>query len=998
MASNNKTSYLVTSQLPEFVRSDHPTFITFLEKYYEYLEQNGKLLDISKNFNRYLDVDHANDQFREKIFEQFISLLSKNVKADRKTLVKYAKSFYRAKGTEKSVRFLIRVLFDKEIDVYYPKNDILKASDGKWFIERSLVVDNLFVNNVSNTTAATNFINHLVIGQTSNATAVVERVEQYFDRGSLITELKLTNTKRSFQNGETIYTKFVKNGEEKYLSANLLSGSIFSVDVINGGQGYTVGTQVPVESNTGSGAQLIISSTTTGSIKSIGVTYTGAGFRKGDNLFIAGGGGFGAAGNVSNVNVDQTYHPNSYNVVADVIALEANTTIGNTVYTNLSSSNANVTLANAFTYWVYSNTGPATLFNTIAGGNNYRTFPSIDIVSNTHMRSLGILGRMEIIDGGLNYVIGDEIVFENKVGSYGFGARANVTNVAANGKITQVKFKPILGYPAGGYGYNQSSLPHANVVSATGNGANVIVTSIIGDGETLFSVTDTIGSIRRITIVDKGLGYLSNPTINLTSFGDGTAQAVATIVEGVYSSPGRYINDDGILSSYNFLQDKNYYQNYSYVIRTNESIKKYRDALKTLTHPAGMRMIGEYTYRDDVEIDVNVHPIYVMTDNLRTSQYQVVYDSATYNTFITSATYRSVSYNSTYSANTSNISGTYNANSTSIIITANNHGYLSGDYVYARFMTNSNANIVNSIYTATRLTSNTIALTILNGNTANQVTGNVRLLNPVITLNVATTLATNDNVYISFSTADSTLSNALYSIKSITPIRFTILHPNIFFASANTGNANIFSKTVIVTSNNHGYSRNSNSYIRFTSGDIANAVNTIYTIGNTTTNTFNVVVTNPLLTNGDALLIDKKIYINLTNHNFANSENIQIWFTSGDTTNTVNGIYNVTVVNANTVVVNTSNFVTTNGNARIYSNNSNVIVTKNNHTFVANDLVRVEFTSGDLASIGNNVFKIMSANSNTNTFVIFHNYITINSAVNFTETSNTGNVRIGLYK
>ena len=42
-SSNNKTSYLVNDQLPEFVRRDHPLFVQFLESYYKFLEQDGQV-------------------------------------------------------------------------------------------------------------------------------------------------------------------------------------------------------------------------------------------------------------------------------------------------------------------------------------------------------------------------------------------------------------------------------------------------------------------------------------------------------------------------------------------------------------------------------------------------------------------------------------------------------------------------------------------------------------------------------------------------------------------------------------------------------------------------------------------------------------------------------------------------------------------------------------------------------------------------------------------
>ena len=53
-------------------------------------------------------------------------------------------------------------------------------------------------------------------------------------------------------------------------------------------------------------------------------------------------------------------------------------------------------------------------------GENYVTAPVISAQANSRIRSLGILGKMKIVDGGQNYVIGDTIEFINNYGSYGF--------------------------------------------------------------------------------------------------------------------------------------------------------------------------------------------------------------------------------------------------------------------------------------------------------------------------------------------------------------------------------------------------------------------------------------------------------------------------------------------------------------------------------------------------------------------------------------------------
>ena len=598
MTTNNKTSLLISSQAPQFVRDDHPQFITFLEKYYSFLEQNGGLIDVTKNFVNNSNIDLADQVFKDKLYEQFIDLLSQNIKADKDIILKYAKDFYRAKGSEKAIRFLIRVLYDKEISIYYPKTDVIRASDGKWFIEKSIKITDIAVNNVANSIGVSNFVNKVIRGSSSNASAIVESADTYYDKGELITELKLSSTKRDFTSGESISTYFLEEGVEKQISANLFSGSIVSVRIVNAGTGYVQGASVPIVSNTGSGGVVTISRVTTGNLKSVGILATGAGFQTGDDIFISGTSGSGANAYVFQVDNSGKYHPNSYSMVGSTIDLEANTPIGNAVFTNLNSSNANSVIANAFSYWTYSNCGPLLSISVRTPGTGYSTLPTLDVRSNTSIRSLGILGKMEIVAAGTGYAIGDKLTFTNPTGYYGSGATANVTNVSANGSITEVKFKQLSGQVIGGTGYDRSGLPTISITSANGNGANIIVTAIIGDNESLRPVTDSIGAIQQLTIVSPGHGYLTIPTLDFTKSGDGTAQASVEIVTGVFTYPGRYLNDDGHASSYNFLQDRDYYQNYSYVVRVDESLKDYRESFNSLVHPSGLNLFGNYYLKD----------------------------------------------------------------------------------------------------------------------------------------------------------------------------------------------------------------------------------------------------------------------------------------------------------------------------------------------------------------------------------------------------------------
>lgn len=595
MYSNNRISNLIASQLPFFVRNENPNFILFLEAYYEYLEQSNKTVNVAKNIRTYRDVDLTEDQYALKLYETFMPYIPKDVQVDKNLLIKNIKDFYRAKGTEKATQFLMRILYNEEIEFYYPKKDVLRASDGKWNIQRSLRVTDTKVANVSNSmfTALEKFIGTRVTGKTSQASATVESVDRYFEKGTQIDELILSSINRSFLNNEEIYS--LKDTE--YLSSNTFGGIINSITITNAGTGYQIGNPVIIVSNTGTGAIATISSVSTGNIASISVVNGGAGYRKGANVSITGGGGSGASANVLSISLTESIHPNSYNIVSSTISLEANTPINNAVYSNLSSSNANVTIANAVSFWTYSNTGPVTQVLVITPGAGYSSNPALAVEANTVIYSLGILGRMEIVNGGMSYTAGDTIEFINVPGNYGTGAVGNVVSVNASGSITSVKFKPLPGHTVGGSGYSDTYLPRANVLTTTGTGANIIVKSILSSGAELISISSSIGSIQRVVIQNRGSGYESNTTIDLSGSGDGTAQASVTTVSGVYTYPGRYLNDDGHISSYNFLQDRDYYQNFSYVIRSNKNISSYRDAVKNLIHPSGLKLWGEVTYK-----------------------------------------------------------------------------------------------------------------------------------------------------------------------------------------------------------------------------------------------------------------------------------------------------------------------------------------------------------------------------------------------------------------
>lgn len=682
MTTNNKISHLVTSQVPGFVKDDHATFTRFLEAYYEFLEQDNGVVDIGKNILSYRDIDQSVGIFEQKLYDTFLKLIPDDIAADRNLLLKHVKDFYRARGTEKSIQFLMSVMFGEEdLQFYYPKKDVLRVSDGKWYIQKSLRVYDLYDNGAFTTSQddLEHFIGISVTGNTSGATATVERVDRFFENGTRVDELIITEVLGTFADAETVFALYENmSGDLTPITANIFGGILNTVTITDAGTGYETGTYPIIESDSGSGANVRIDQVSTGGVASISVVDGGAGYQINTYALFSGGSGSGANAEITVVLDDNTIHPNSYNIFYSTINLEANTPINNTRYSNLNVSagiasvpNANTTLANSLLFFTYTDTGPIQTIVVNAAGSNYTEVPAITFSANTRIRELEILGRMEITNPGSGYTIGDVIEFINAPGGYGTGASANVFNVDANGAITDVRFTEVPGHIIGGSGYNV--LPTANIITSTGSGGMINVTARLGEGGDFILANTTLGAIERITIVNRGSGYTSAPTINLQSLGDGTANAVATILQGVYTYPGRYLNDDGFISSYNFLQDRDYYQNFSYVLRLKQSLANYRKALKEMVHPAGTKLFGAYLVEDNGS--------------------SIEYSAGGGNT-ITSLTF----------------SWPYTKTGNAITIEYTSHGLYVGNTVYLEFTSGGSKSVKNGIYTITAANTDDISV------------------------------------------------------------------------------------------------------------------------------------------------------------------------------------------------------------------------------------------------------------------------------------------------
>ena len=95
---------------------------------------------------------------------------------------------------------------------------------------------------------------------------------------------------------------------------------------------------------------------------------------------------------------------------------------------------------------------------------------------------------------------------------------------------------------------------------------------------------------------EKGSGYSKFENIGIVNgTRAGTVNALGTpIVSGVEVQSGKYLATKGFLSNDQKLQDE-FYQEFSYVIKSPRGISEYREAVNKLLHPAGTKLFGETT-------------------------------------------------------------------------------------------------------------------------------------------------------------------------------------------------------------------------------------------------------------------------------------------------------------------------------------------------------------------------------------------------------------------
>jgi hypothetical protein len=597
----------------------------------------------------YADVDNTVysflDKFRDSLMESIPNTLAEGT--EKRKLIKSIKDLYAAKGTADAHKLFFRILFNEEPEILYPRDNLLRSSDGEWSTDKVIRVTE--TGNSDFTTA----IGEFITGSTSGATAILITVIKFREGATDIAELSLDENSivGTFVEGETITSIDTARDLE---IAGVVKGIVTGQNITNRGSYYSIGDTVTIGAGGNNAATARIESILPGSVNEILIEDGGTGYTIGDNLVfnLTGTEGASLTAKVAVVGGGLSLEPDTS---PDSIVTEDNqhlltiqndnfemedSTLGNSYVLLadgdnivLEDSGLLLTEKSALEYALEEGTTQDLTGDIIMEDGKQLLREDADIFFATLEQTVGELDNLVLEDG-------TQIILEPQT-------FVDLGVSAERGQITKVDISN------SGNGFLKT--PTVTVSSSTGSGAELYACS---------TVAPKIGAVGDVSITNFGLNYTTVPTAQFNrnfiikdfsgtfSAGDTLTSHVGTIVnfdttrnllkvnaavtldEGdvlttitgatctivqsdfatsvveigtVGTTVGDFQSERGKVSVESMkVQDSYYYQDYSYVVRVGESINQWRDSIRRSVHPAGWNVFGEVSFASQVSATIQV--------------------------------------------------------------------------------------------------------------------------------------------------------------------------------------------------------------------------------------------------------------------------------------------------------------------------------------------------------------------------------------------------------
>ncbi len=253
----------------------------------------------SKNLWNLQDIDRTLDDYVDFFMKEYLegfplTFPNKFESTDidvaefKKFLVKHSREFYQSKGTEDSFKYFFRTIFNEDVKVSYPKDNVLKPSDNTFSRAKTILIK------PDDITIIPEIASQKIVGQSSGVSAYVETISSTKRGGYFVYEIVLNEYGLSgdFLEGENIY---LESDPSTIIGAIYYGASSVSVNDVE--ESFTVGDIFYVDrsgeiidytdiQNIDRGAliELDVCSVNVGKITDIEVVNGGIGYSVGDKL------------------------------------------------------------------------------------------------------------------------------------------------------------------------------------------------------------------------------------------------------------------------------------------------------------------------------------------------------------------------------------------------------------------------------------------------------------------------------------------------------------------------------------------------------------------------------------------------------------------------------------------------------------------------------------------------------------------------------------------
>tara|TARA_B110000908_G_scaffold152007_1_gene187258 strand:- start:7313 stop:8485 length:1173 start_codon:yes stop_codon:yes gene_type:complete len=132
VSTNLGLKSIVSTIIPDHIAADNPDLVDFMKAYVDFLETENKAGYYQNNIAMQRDIDHVDDVFLSNIQSEIGAAIPGKFAATPSILYKDLANQYRSSGTPQSIDSFFNTLYGDSVELYFPQDDILKPSDGKW--------------------------------------------------------------------------------------------------------------------------------------------------------------------------------------------------------------------------------------------------------------------------------------------------------------------------------------------------------------------------------------------------------------------------------------------------------------------------------------------------------------------------------------------------------------------------------------------------------------------------------------------------------------------------------------------------------------------------------------------------------------------------------------------------------------------------------------------------------------------------------------------------